>query len=67
MMQFPFVEGGNLYDDSALPSANSYSFDFDDLVDYSASSEHDADPEPRGMEDSSWFYIISITLYDSYV
>jgi len=50
MMQFPFVEGGNLYDDN-----------------YSASFEHDADPEPRGMEDSSWFYIISITLYDSYV
>ena len=41
--------GGNLYDDSALPSANSCSFDFDsedDLVDYSASSDHDADPEP---------------------
>jgi hypothetical protein len=39
----------NLYDDSALPSANFYSFDFDSedgLVDYSASSEHDADPEP---------------------
>jgi hypothetical protein len=38
-----------------------YSFDFDsedDLVDYSASSEHDADPEPRGMEDSSWCYIL---------
>jgi hypothetical protein len=62
--------GGNLYNDSALPSANSYSFDFDsedDLVHYSASSDHDADPEPRGMEDSSWFYIISIALYDSYV
>ena len=62
--------GGNLYDDSALPSANSYSFDFDsedDLVDCSASSDHDADPEPRGMGDSSWFDIISITLYDSYV
>ena len=62
--------GGNLYDDSALPSANSDSFDFDsedDLVDYSALSDHDADPEPRGMEDSSWFYIISITPHDSYV
>jgi len=62
--------GGNLYDDGAIPSANSYSFDFDsedDLVDYSPSSDHDADPEPRGMEDFSWFYIISITLYDPYV
>ena len=62
--------GGNPYDDGALRSANSYSFDFDsedDLVDYSALSDHDADPEPRGMEDSSWFYIISITLYDPYV
>jgi len=34
---------------------------------YSALSDHDADPEPRGMEDSSWFYIISITPHDSYV
>jgi hypothetical protein len=37
-----------------------YSFDFDseDNLDYSPSSEHDTDPEPRGVEDSSWCYIL---------